>query len=154
VRNKEGKLEYIPVDHMMRSVIGFPYQEGKSRVQAQDHGQLKEVPKSKVHYWIPEGTTLYTVTTNLVPFINSDHPQRLTMAGKVIPQALSLVNREKPLVQTLAGMSSVESVKGNSEPFVRVLGRIIGTVSPVNGTVVSISTHGAVIKDEKEKNIK
>jgi DNA-directed RNA polymerase beta subunit len=149
VRNKEGKLEYIPVDHMMRSVIGFPYQEGKSRVQAQDHGQLKEVPKSKVQYWIPEGTTLYTVTTNLVPFINSDHPQRLTMAGKVIPQALSLVNREKPLVQTVAGMSSVESVKGNSEPFVKVLGRIIGTVSPVNGTVVSISTHGAVIKDEE-----
>jgi DNA-directed RNA polymerase beta subunit len=149
VRDNEGQIKYIPVDEMMRTVVGFPYQEGKRSVQAQDHGQLKEVPRSKVQYWIPEGTTLYTVTTNLVPFLNSDHPQRLTMAGKVIPQALSLVDRQKPLVQTLAGSSSVPAVKGQSEPFVKVLGRIIGTVSPVDGTVVSSDHEHVTIKDDK-----
>jgi DNA-directed RNA polymerase beta subunit len=149
VKDNEGHIKYIPVDEMMKSVVGFPYQEGKRSVQAQDHGQLKEVPRSKVQYWIPEGTTLYTVTTNLVPFLNSDHPQRLTMAGKVIPQALSLVNRQKPLVQTLAGSSLVPNVRGQSEPFVRVLGRIIGTTSPVDGTVIAVAPDSVTIKDDK-----
>jgi DNA-directed RNA polymerase beta subunit len=77
VKDNSGKQKYIAVDEMMHSVVGFPYQDGKKTVQAQDHGQLKQVPRSKVQYWIPEGTNLYTVTTNLVPFLNSDHPQRL-----------------------------------------------------------------------------
>lgn len=148
VINRAGKFEYIPVDKLMASTIGFPYQEGKSRVQAQAKGELKEVPRSQVDYWIPEGTTLYTITTNLVPFLNSDHPQRLTMAGKVIPQALSLVDREKPLVQTLAGHSEVEHVKGQSEPFVRILGRIIGTVSPTKGTVKTVTPTGVTIEGD------
>jgi DNA-directed RNA polymerase subunit beta len=148
VNDNNGKQKYIPVDEMMQSVVGFPYQEGKKVVQAQDHGQLKQVPRSKVEYWIPEGTNLYTVTTNLVPFLNSDHPQRLTMAGKVIPQALSLVDREKPLVQTMSGSSNVEGIKGQAEPFVRVLGRIISTVSPVKGTVMAVANDSATIKAE------
>lgn len=145
VIDNQGKYHDIPVDLMMRSVIGFPHQEGKKVVQAQDHGQIKEVPRSKVDYWIPEGSNLYTVTTNLVPFLNSDHPQRLTMAGKVIPQALSLVNREKPLVQTISG-----GVGKKNEPLVRALGKIIGTTSNVAGTVVSASNREVVIQDDKK----
>lgn len=142
VMDKQGKIVSISVDKMMGSVIGFPHQDGKKVVQAQDHGQLKEVPRSKVDYWIPEANGLYTITTNLVPFLNSDHPQRLTMAGKVLPQALSLVNREKPLVQTLS--SGVDGLK--NEPYVQALGKAIGTISPVAGEVVSAGTKEIVIK--------
>ena len=148
VIDNNGNIKFIPVDEMMRSVIGFPYQEGKKSVQAQDHGLLKEVPRSKVQYWIPDSTDIYTITTNLVPFLNSDHPQRLTMAGKVIPQALSLVDREKPLVQTLSTGEGIEGKKGHHEPFVKALGRVIGTVSPVNGTVIAANSTGVTIKGE------
>lgn len=150
LKDNKGKILHMPVDHMMKSVIGFPYQENKKMVQAQDHGVIREVPRSKVQYWIPEGTNLYTITTNLVPFLNSDHPQRLTMAGKVIPQALSLVHREKPLVQTTTGGEGVigRESSGKNESFVKALGRIIGTTAEHDGTVTEASKAGVTIKGD------
>jgi DNA-directed RNA polymerase subunit beta len=70
------------------------------------------------------------------------------MAGKVVTQALSLLDREKPLVQTLSGSSNVEGIKGKEEPFVRTLGRIVSTISHVNGTVSSVSDDSVTIKAE------
>jgi DNA-directed RNA polymerase subunit beta len=81
---------------------------------------------------------MYTVTTNLVPFLNSNHPGRLTMAGKAIPQALSLVDREAPLVQTT-------NEKG--VPFVKQLSAVVGTISPVEGKVLTADAKGVVIVD-------
>lgn len=131
VTDTAGKEHYLSVQEMMSSVVGFPHQkEDAKMVQAQDHGTIREVPRSKVQYWIPNGSDLYTVTTNLVPFLNSNHPGRLTMAGKAIPQALSLENREIPLVQT---------VRDGKDPFVKMLGQVVSTVSPVDGTVKKVS---------------
>lgn len=141
VRNKAGKIVDLSVLDMMNSVIGFPNQKGDV-VQVQDKGELTELPRSKVDYWIPSSTSLYTITTNLVPFLNSNHPGRLTMAGKAIPQALSLVNREQPLVQTLAG---------NGVPFVKSLGHIITNKSPVEGTIMEIGPTSISIKDHETK---
>jgi len=101
VIDKSGKEVYLSVGETMHSIIGFPHQEGKRIVQAQVRGELGDIEASKVDYWLQSATDLYTVTTNLVPFLNSNHPGRLTMAGKAIPQALSLVNREVPLVPTV-----------------------------------------------------
>jgi DNA-directed RNA polymerase subunit beta len=151
LKDRAGKIVAIPVDEMMKTVIGFPYQEGKRVVQAQDKGELKEVQASKVDYWIPDADHMYTVTTNLVPFLNSDHPQRLTMAGKVLPQALSLVNREKPLVQTVSGAftrSGTAAYTPSFQPLVKTLGQVIGTVAPVDGTVIAASNDGVTIKSD------
>lgn len=132
VIDKSGKITFISVSELMHSVIGFPDQRvgDSAMVEAQDHGEMKRVPRSSVQYWINDATDLYTVTTNLVPFLNSDHPGRLTMAGKSIPQALSLVNREAPLVQTL---------DEDHQPFVKVLNRLISTSSlESEGTVTKV----------------
>lgn len=144
VIDNKGKYHDLSVSDLMASVIGFPHQEGKKIVQAQDRGQLREVPREKVQYWVPDSTSLYTVTTNLVPFLNSNHPGRLTMAGKALPQALSLVNREIPLVQTV-------SEKGNS--FVKQLGEVVSTVTPVAGMVHSITDKKIVIKGEDGRKV-
>lgn len=132
VTDKHGKEVALSVTTLMNSVVGFPYQEGKKTVQAQDHGVMKEVPVSKVEYWLTDGADMYTVTTNLVPFLNSNHPGRLTMAGKAIPQALSLVNREKPLVQT---------VDKKGIPFVDTLAKMISekSVAPEDGVISKIT---------------
>ena len=58
------------------------------------------------------------------------------MAGKALPQALSLVNREVPLVQT-----STED--GTS--FVKQLARISGTITPVSGTVIKADAKSVTI---------
>lgn len=119
VVDNAGKNHIMSVHDLMTSVVGFPHQEDKARVQAQDHGVLSEVDRSKVQYWFPSGNSLYTVTTNLVPFLNSNHPGRLTMAGKAIPQALSLVEREAPLVQTATFPSG--------SPFVKAIAQVFST---------------------------
>lgn len=137
VRDKEGKVGYLSVHEMMTSTVGFPHQGGKSKVMAQVNGHIKEVPAKDVVYWLADSTDMYTVTTNLVPFLNSNHPGRLTMAGKAIPQALSLVQREEPLVQT---------VNERGVPFVQSLGRLVSTSSPVEGVVTEVTPNNIVIK--------
>ncbi|MNK09975.1 DNA-directed RNA polymerase subunit beta [compost metagenome] len=144
VIDKAGKQQYLSVEEMMNSAIGFPHQEGKKTVQAQVRGVLKEVPSKDIDYWLNDTTDMYTITTNLVPFLNSNHPGRLTMAGKAIPQALSLVNREIPLVQT---------VQKDGTSFVDSYGKIVSTVAPVKGTVTSVSNKQVQIKADDDGKI-
>jgi len=146
--DNQGKKVYLSANEIMTHTIGFPGEKdnGKPIVQAQVHGEFKNVPRGQVQYWIPSGTDMYTITTNLVPFLNTNHPGRLTMAGKAIPQALSLTNRETPLVQTVAD---------NGETFVSAIGKIVSTVAPVTGTVVKSTPSQMVIKahDGKEHTV-
>lgn len=145
VVDNAGKEHYISVEEMMTSVIGFPHQDGKARVQVQKNGHLSEVPRKEVNYWLADTADMYTITTNLVPFLNSDHPGRLTMAGKAIPQALSLVNREQPLVQTALN---------DGTSFYKSLGKVISTLAPIDGTVVVSNNKEVTIKGADGKNVK
>ncbi len=130
VMDNSGKLQYVSSSDIMKLCIGFPGQEGKDIVQAQDKGVLKNVKRSEVQYWLPAPSDMYTVTTNLVPFLNSNHPGRLTMAGKAITQALSLQNREKPLVATAQGLTS-----GKVQTYSKLVGGYITTKAPADGVV-------------------
>lgn len=143
VVDNKGQEHFLSVQEAMSSVIGFPHQQGKKIVQAQIKGELGDIDRSKVDYWLADTTDMYTVTTNLVPFLNSNHPGRLTMAGKSIPQALSLVNREQPLVQT---------TDEDGKAFVKQLANVVSTVSPVDGTVMSVDANKIVVQDESKKN--
>ena len=144
VLDKSGKECYLSVPELMSSIIGFPNQDGKKIVQVQNKGVLGDADRSQVDYWMADAVDMYTITTNLVPFLNSNHPGRLTMAGKAIPQALSLVDREEPLVQT---------VNGRGVSFVKALGKVISqTTSPVSGVVHHSSEHSISVKD-KDGNI-
>lgn len=145
VKDNAGKEHVLSVHELMSTVVGFPHQDTGKTVQAQDHGTLKEVERSQVKYWFISGNDLYTVTTNLVPFLNSNHPGRLTMAGKAIPQALSLVNREAPLVQTTSS---------NGTPFVKSVASVFSTTSPVAGVVKSISPTMIHVTGEDGRNHK
>jgi DNA-directed RNA polymerase beta subunit len=141
VLDNKGEKKYLSVSEMMSSVIGFSDKRTTSdkTVEAQDHGEMRSVPRNKVEYWIPHASSIYTVTTNLIPFLNSNHPGRLTMAGKSLPQALSLVNREEPLVQTVnsAGVS-----------FSKVFGSITATNSGGSkGLVVKADENSVHLKD-------
>jgi DNA-directed RNA polymerase beta subunit len=147
VINREGKVVHISVTELMNSIIGFPDQKDNKEpiVEAQDHGEMRRVPRAKVDYWVNDATDLYTVTTNLVPYLNSNHPGRLTMAGKSIPQALSLVNREVPLVQTL---------DEKHRPFVKTLNDLLATASEAAGTVVKADTKEVHVKTDTGEIVK
>lgn len=138
--DREGKKVFVSAHQIMTSTVGFPYQEGKEKVQAQVRGQLQTVDAKDVDYWLISGSNLFTITTNLVPFLNVNHPGRLTMAGKALPQALSLEQREKPLVQT---------VNSQGVPFPEMIGRVVSTTSPTSGSVVRSNEKEVIIKDDK-----
>lgn len=142
VRDKAGKVRNISVHEMMTKIVGFPNQEKDNPVQAQIKGELGQIDRDKVDYWLYDSTDMYTVTTNLVPFLNSNHPGRLTMAGKAIPQALSLVNREVPLVQT---------TNAQGIPFVKQLAGVTGTVAPLLGEVTKADKNGVTIRGDDGK---
>ena len=138
---KTGKIVYLSSHELMTKKVGFPGQEhgNEPMVTAQVNGEFATIPRKEVEYWIPSGTDLYTVTTNLVPFLNSNHPGRLTMAGKALPQALSLVHREAPLVQTLSHAGV---------PYIDHFGKIISTVAPTDGVVTHVSDEEVHIKGD------
>lgn len=144
-----GKIAYLSTKQIMDSVIGFPGQEGKEEVQAQDKGVLRNVPRKEVQYWLPAASDMYTVTTNLVPFVNSNHPGRLTMAGKAITQALSLQNRETPLVATSQGIDP-----GRETTYTKFVGKMIATKTPVSGKVVAVNDKEVHIQSEDGKKVK
>jgi DNA-directed RNA polymerase subunit beta len=144
VLDDKGKICFLSVQEMMNHTIGFPSQKRSGMVQAQIKGELGTCNASEVDYWLADVSDMYTITTNLVPFLNSNHPGRLTMAGKAIPQALSLVNREEPLVQT---------TDKNGLSFVKMLGKVTGTVTPVDGVVEKVSNTSVTIKDPNNKKI-
>lgn len=142
-RDRQGKVVYLSVHEMMTHNIGFPHQSGKKVVQAQVRGNIGECEAKDVDYWLADTTDMYTITTNLVPFLNSNHPGRLTMAGKSLPQALSLVDREEPLVQTTSS---------DGTPFVESIGKVISTTAGVAGVVTRVDDQGVSIKDSNGKN--
>lgn len=129
----QGKIVYLSSKQIMDSVIGFPGQDGKEQVQAQVKGVLRNIDRKEVQYWLPAPSDMYTITTNLVPFLNSNHPGRLTMAGKAITQALSLQERQAPLVATAQGIDP-----GKSTTYTKFVGNMITTKSPVDGEVRAI----------------
>lgn len=141
---KSGKIVYLSSHELMTTKVGFPGEREKNTptVTAQVNGQFKTIPRSEVQYWIPSGTDLYTVTTNLVPFLNSNHPGRLTMAGKSLPQALSLVHREVPLVQTLSH---------DGVPYINHYGNIMSTVANSDGVVTHTDEESVHIKGDDGK---
>lgn len=139
VKDLHGKVQNLSTQQMMKSVIGFPDSVQGDTVQVQDHGSLRRVPISKVQYWLSDPSSMYTVTTNLVPFLNSNHPGRLTMAGKAIPQALSLANREAPLVQTVTSTGST---------FVSDLARHISNNNKTQGTVIRVTPDEVHVRAE------
>lgn len=141
VKDRAGKIHFLSIHEMMASIIGFPHQEGKTTVQAQIRGELGTCAAKDVDYWLGDTTDMYTVTTNLVPFLNSNHPGRLTMAGKAIPQALSLVDREEPLVQT---------VNGNGVPFVESLAKVTHTVVPIDAKGIVTKADGSSVSIKAE----
>lgn len=68
-------------------------------VRAIQKGQLVEVKPEQVDYYIPT-EKMWTPSTAIVPFVSNSHAHRVAMGAKMLGQALSLIDRERPLVDT------------------------------------------------------
>ena len=103
---KSGKMELLTPQELYFKTVAFPDEavDGKFKVpgsvRVQSQGKIDIVPSHKVDYIFPHPTGLFSRSTNLVPFLKNDQGNRAMMAAKMLGQALPLVEREAPLVQT------------------------------------------------------
>lgn len=147
---RTGKRTRLSMKDMWASHVAFPGEfekvDGKikakrQRVRVYFQGEIIEVSPGEVDYFLPDAKGLFDYSVNLLPFLNSISGARAMMAAKHQEQAVSLVEREPPLVQVRApGNRTFEEVVGEASQTIR---------APVAGTVRSVRDRDIVIEDAK-----
>jgi hypothetical protein len=106
-----------------------------------DHGSMKRVDSDfKAQYRVEDASEFFSPVTNMIPALSSVSGARVMIGDKASVQAMTLVNREAPLVQAATKKGAV---------FAEEFGRLASIRSNVAGTVHSISEDHIVVKDEK-----
>ena len=95
-------------------------------------------PWNEVTHVMLSSKAMYSLPTNLIPFLHNNQGNRTMTASRQQEQAVSLKHREAPLVQT-----ATES--GTS--FENVMGSFNSHQSPVDGRVVKIVRDAVTIRD-------
>lgn len=142
---KTGKETNVSVKELQRSVVAFPGEDVKhsKTVAAMKDGKVTHVPASEVTHQVPNMQVMQGPTTNLLPFLNGMQGNRVLMASKHQSQALSLVDREAPLVQVGTWKDGVSFEK-------HILNQMVPW-SPVSGTVTHVENGYIHIRPDGEK---
>lgn len=141
--DKNGKEVQLKPADLVGKNVGFPGQDGKQMVRVLSGSKMKEVPRNQVDYWVPKSSNMFTITTNLVPFIHNDQGNRITMAGRMVTQAVPLVHREAPLVQIRDQSGKYETIQEHygKEYFV--------PKAPHDGTITEVTSKYIMIDKTK-----
>lgn len=148
VRNlKSGKIEKLRVIDLYDKYVGLPdevYNKGRGKsgdiVPAVYKGKLVKVKRSQLDYQTDTPHELNTVTTNSLPFANSNQGNRLVMGSKHLTQALPLKYRDTRLVE-----AAMPSLGLNST--MDIVGGFLEPKSPVDGVVAKIDEDYIYVKD-------
>jgi DNA-directed RNA polymerase beta subunit/DNA-directed RNA polymerase beta' subunit len=137
--NKKGKIQYASVNQTWDAKVATPDQyvikknkkpiPKSTRIKVMQAGETKIVNPSAVDYIIAQSSQMFDPATNLVPFINSDSGNRVSMGAKFGEQSISLVNRETPHVST---------VDEHGKEFIEDIGSQFAIKSPMKGIVKKI----------------
>jgi DNA-directed RNA polymerase subunit beta' len=136
---KSGKRELLTPVESWEKYVAFPGQTGDS-VKVMHQGAIQTVPRSKVDFYTPSATMLFSPSTNLVPFLPANQGNRAMMASKMLEQAIGLKHREAPLVQV--GVAPDVSME-------QLVGRNIAAHAPDAGTVKKVTADGILLATAK-----
>jgi DNA-directed RNA polymerase subunit beta' len=139
VKDAKGNIVYLKPTEVYNSIIAFPGQTGKE-LQAMSRGVMVKVPVSQVNYFTLAPQGLFSVSTNLIPYLPANQGNRSMMAAKMLEQAISLKHREAPLVQ-------VRTPDGNV--MEKIVGSGFSVTAPVSGKVTKITGDALYIGDKK-----
>lgn len=153
------KGEFVEVDPLTadQSIVAFPddveFVNGKPRAKkplvraTMPRGGIRSVPLKDCNYVMALAQEQFGLGTNLMPFLNNNNGNRIMIGTKMASQAVSLANREAPLIQ----------IAKENEPGVTMessVGRVNCLPSPVNGTVIKITPDEIHIRDTENKIVK
>jgi DNA-directed RNA polymerase subunit beta len=114
LNTKTNKMEWVPARKIRDLNIAFPQQNiTTGRVDAMAKGKVSKINPDQVDYKVANVRDMYTINTNMVPFLDGTQGNRIIMGSKMVGQAVPLVEREAPLVRpsiTDSGELSMEEV--------------------------------------------
>ena len=141
--NAEGKKEWVDHKTLSTSVISFPggLSSPSEFIPAMVKGKgIFYVPKNEVEYELKSGDDLFSRGANTVPFKSGVKGMRLSMGSRFINQALPLVRREAPYVQ---------STHEDGGPEMDYLGKFMGAIkAEETGTVTRVGKENIIVKTD------
>jgi len=142
---RTGKLVWKSPQELSESVVALPgtMRQRGNYVRAIVNDKIRYVPKSMVDYELAHATDMFGPTSNAIPGKYGTYPQRVSMGSRMSAQALSLVNREAPLVR-----SSTDDGKSFEELYGPQMGAMH---SPATGTVTKVADDHIIITDRSGK---
>lgn len=153
---KTGKIDYLGPTQFHNASVVLPdqvtWESGKPKpksdtVSMSAIGNKLTTGKFKdAQYVMRHPSQLFSLTTNLIPFLGSTSGNRATYAGFHLEQAISLKNREAPLVQVGTGTKDPDI-----DTFEGILGRQAGHVALKSGVVTEVHKDAVVIKSNDGK---
>jgi DNA-directed RNA polymerase beta subunit len=100
INARTGHPESLSAQELFHKTVAHDLEpEENGVVRAIRGGHLVEARRADIDYHI-QTDKQFTVSTACVPFIQSSHAHRIAMGAKMLGQALSLVDREAPIVDT------------------------------------------------------
>lgn len=138
---KKGKEVRVTPDVAFDNIVALPDEvewknekpiipkTGKLTASLQGN-EIGQASVNDVRYVLKNPVQLFTLGSNLVPFLQNNSANRATMAGRQMEQAISLKYREKPLVQT--------TIKKGGRTFDDIIGNIAAIHSPTDGKVTKV----------------
>jgi len=158
---KTGKPERIDPTTFHKSKVVMPdqvkWKDGRPvpvSESVQISGRGNEVVEDKfknADYTMQDSSQLFSMTSNLIPWLGSNSGNRASYADSQISQAISLKHREAPLVQ----VGTRSDLKGGLDTFEGFMGKQSAHSSPVDGQVVAVSKNAVTIKggDGKKRKV-
>lgn len=144
-------FKYVSAKDIEKTVVAFPEQEIKGIVDAIKGGKVSHVPASEVEYQMVSMSHLYSPTTNMIPMLETIQGNRATMGSKHQTQALPLVHREVPWVQSGTKIHNADGTK-TVKSFENILGKLTVPTAPVSGKIVKIDSQWIYIDPSSKKH--
>lgn len=128
---------------------GKPVPIGKTVKFSGQDNEIEEGSLKQADYVMAAPAQLFSVASNMVPFLQNDSGNRATYAGRQMEQAIPLKHREAPLVEPV--ISAGKKQTGLNE----FMGRINSHTSPIGGEVTKIMKDAIMVKgsDGKEREV-
>ena len=157
---KNKRVVEVTASDMEKKVVAYPDQfifkmlNGKPSIKPVDtdvvvYDKDKSTttrPATEVDYVLMTSKGLFSISANLVPFVQNNNGNRAMMASKHQEQAVSLKEREEPLVQTQTDRGGLS--------FEQLVGNMYSHKSPVAGKVIKLTSSAIFIQGAEKKPVK
>lgn len=157
---KKGKMEYVEPTKFYKSKVvlsdqvdwnkqGLPVPRGKTVQASIEKNKFDDIDIRDADYVMPHTSQMFNVTSNLIPFLNNNSGNRASYASNQMEQAISVVGREAPLVQSSTGFN-----RDGAHTFEEFFGRHSAHLSSVDGVVQEVKNNQVVIKGADGKVVR